>query len=95
MIRIQEKTNYVSSRCFAPTLVAATRYDVAAWKAIVRRSIPSSLFEEIHHNTGTLLRVVLLMALALPVAGKKHGLEVNFDVSLRDPLSRLFFATVA
>ncbi len=32
--------------------------------------------------------------LALLVLTKKHGLEVNFDMSLRDPLMLAFFATI-
>lgn len=35
----------------------------------------------------------LLVALALLIL-KKHGLEVNFDMSLRDPLMLAFFATI-
>lgn len=82
-----QRSNYVSSRYFSNA--CCRNADVAARAQVGPFRL---LFEEIHH-TGTCCGWFISGAGAADTE-KSMGWEVNFDMSLRDPLMLAFFATI-
>lgn len=83
----QQELVYVSSRYVIDTCCRNANASTGAQAGPV-----SLLSEEIHHS-GTVAGG-LLVALALLVLKKSMGWEVDFDMTLRDPLMLAFFATI-
>lgn len=82
-----QRSNYVSSRYFSNA--CCRNADVAA-----RRKLVHSVSFLKKYTIPEPVAGGLLVALALLILKKSMGWEVNFDMSLRDPLMLAFFATI-